>query len=961
MIALSVASVMLGRTVTNTLILTHYPVSVLPYFYFAQAIVLIATTMLTGHFQTQNPVWFTRVFNWIAIVSLLLFSLLIKANLPFAPFIISVLVLTITAVIPVIAWNMASDIFDIQEYKLLSKWLQASGTLGVIVVGSLVGIFSKIASSFVLLLSMTLIGFLSVLCIRSLLPYLPASPAPKKQNISNASLNKTPIYKHLTLLIILSFCIVILVDYYFKMSLAKYVKPKDITSVVTLLFVISNIGTLIVQILLFDPLFQRIGGKKIIFIFPLGLLVPCIISLFFPDFKLVAAIFITNEILYFSVFSLSKNLYLNTLPSILNNLARLKLNGIIKPISYGLASFFSLSLAFIGGGMQPGILLIIFFCLCMVYLSRILAVEYSEQLMASIQMHRFNPELIVLQHENPDEIETMFEQAITKGSVDTILFILQLLQNDINQPVPKCIHVLLQSKDVDILIQTIKLLLLHGDKLELVEEAMNIFSATKEDQVRWYLALYLIEKKQSLLSYAARYETSKSEILLAISCLIYLRQGDFQQQIKAMKKLIEMLDSSNDQQKIYFLFVLHEIHTVRKEGYFIKLIDEDNSAIKTHALQEMEAEVENKVSKTLLETLIHHLGMPSIAMLLNNLLIRIGEPAIELLEKKFKQTDSYYIKASCIVILSQIQGVKAERSLIHMFHDANFNVVITNNIAKSLAYRGVKLKMGEPVRSFLTGQIISEVTFYQQLCSLLVQVIDSAIAAEITSRIYFIKKRVLYYMVAISGIVELLGCLSPLLDSFADKRQQAIALELIDSKIENRNFVALINELFTEKKPESNTHEQKIQDPWLMNFIDCVQRNSMTSFYKLIKLRKTDLFKNFALEALQAIGECAISRDMAKDEIIFSEGEIGDGLYIIDTGEVIITKQGKQLAKLTEGAYFGELALIVDHPRFATATAGSEGSLLYIDKLDFDSITDEMPEIMKNITRQIIHYLVVSK
>lgn len=132
----------------------------------------------------------------------------------------------------------------------------------------------------------------------------------------------------------------------------------------------------------------------------------------------------------------------------------------------------------------------------------------------------------------------------------------------------------------------------------------------------------------------------------------------------------------------------------------------------------------------------------------------------------------------------------------------------------------------------------------------------------------------------------------------------------------------------------------------------------MISIYTITRLKKINLFKNLAIETLQVLAECCISRDMADGEIIFNEGDEGDGLYIIDSGRVAITKNGTLIRELSETDYFGELALLADIPRFATATAIAEGALFYIDKQDFDKVTDEIPEIMKNINKQVITYLI---
>ncbi|MSQ69631.1 MAG: cyclic nucleotide-binding domain-containing protein [Gammaproteobacteria bacterium] len=102
----------------------------------------------------------------------------------------------------------------------------------------------------------------------------------------------------------------------------------------------------------------------------------------------------------------------------------------------------------------------------------------------------------------------------------------------------------------------------------------------------------------------------------------------------------------------------------------------------------------------------------------------------------------------------------------------------------------------------------------------------------------------------------------------------------------------------------------------------------------------------FALADFQDSFERLVLR---KDELVFAEGERGEHAYVVQTGEVRITRQtpdGRELtlANLGPGALFGELALIDDQSRAASAVALSDVELMTLDRASFQSQLQAHPE-----------------
>jgi CRP-like cAMP-binding protein len=100
-------------------------------------------------------------------------------------------------------------------------------------------------------------------------------------------------------------------------------------------------------------------------------------------------------------------------------------------------------------------------------------------------------------------------------------------------------------------------------------------------------------------------------------------------------------------------------------------------------------------------------------------------------------------------------------------------------------------------------------------------------------------------------------------------------------------------------------------------------------------------------------------------EAIFREGDPGNALFIVLEGRVAITHAvdgvEKSLATLSPGTYFGELALIDEQPRFASARADEDSVLLILYKSHFDQLIEGSKtiaaHIMANLLKAVAGYV----
>ena len=116
-------------------------------------------------------------------------------------------------------------------------------------------------------------------------------------------------------------------------------------------------------------------------------------------------------------------------------------------------------------------------------------------------------------------------------------------------------------------------------------------------------------------------------------------------------------------------------------------------------------------------------------------------------------------------------------------------------------------------------------------------------------------------------------------------------------------------------------------------------------------LRNIPLFKKFSAAMLGEFGGAFKRAAYKAGDIIFREKSPGDTLFIIVTGQVVIEKgldetgsDFKQLAILSDGEFFGEMALLEGSIRFAQARAEKDSSVYEIRRAEFIKFITEHPE-----------------
>ena len=110
------------------------------------------------------------------------------------------------------------------------------------------------------------------------------------------------------------------------------------------------------------------------------------------------------------------------------------------------------------------------------------------------------------------------------------------------------------------------------------------------------------------------------------------------------------------------------------------------------------------------------------------------------------------------------------------------------------------------------------------------------------------------------------------------------------------------------------------------------------------------LFAGVDKERLEKLAAFTFNKHFSAGEVIFEEGHTGNGLYVVISGRVEVLKalhsdNERRLVTLTEGEFFGEMALLDDLPRSASVRALEDTTCVGIDRWLFLTQIRKNPQI----------------
>ncbi|MCB0196250.1 MAG: patatin-like phospholipase family protein [Anaerolineae bacterium] len=125
-------------------------------------------------------------------------------------------------------------------------------------------------------------------------------------------------------------------------------------------------------------------------------------------------------------------------------------------------------------------------------------------------------------------------------------------------------------------------------------------------------------------------------------------------------------------------------------------------------------------------------------------------------------------------------------------------------------------------------------------------------------------------------------------------------------------------------------------------------------------LKNIPLFRNLSDDDLELIATQLYHESHRKGSIIFKKGDVGDKLYLIESGQVtVVGEDGREtIAFMGPGSFVGEISLLLDRPRSATLQVMLDARMWILSRQNFERLINTRPSIALEMMREMSKRLV---
>jgi CRP/FNR family cyclic AMP-dependent transcriptional regulator len=118
---------------------------------------------------------------------------------------------------------------------------------------------------------------------------------------------------------------------------------------------------------------------------------------------------------------------------------------------------------------------------------------------------------------------------------------------------------------------------------------------------------------------------------------------------------------------------------------------------------------------------------------------------------------------------------------------------------------------------------------------------------------------------------------------------------------------------------------------------------------KIERLSQVPMFSACSRKDLGLIAKYADELEVDAGEVVVREGDAGREFYVVVEGKAKVTRNGREIAVLGPGSYFGELSLLDGQKRDASVTTTTPADLLVVGIREFATLLEDVPQITRKL------------
>ncbi|WP_158617398.1 cyclic nucleotide-binding domain-containing protein [Legionella sp. km772] len=927
-----------GSIYGYSIILSNYPASALIYYIVLQTIVTsllrgIGLRLLTKNYKKN------ALIQYLGFALVFLMGIILMQFKAYAiPFVVAIITSGITSLATIICWSMLSLAFGMREYKSVAKYCNQAAYLSSIIFSFVVPLLVLFYSNTSLLIFVTLMLILCGLAIWKL-PVYQEDKKPQGNKKIKPKAIKYALYYYMMLFTVLITTIMGVSQYIMRVESASYFTHEQLSSFFGYFSGITNcIGLLIASTS--ERVLKRFGLQGLLYSIPLIALVNALAVILYPSFWTIIALGSIRSIFGFSYGAYSAEITLNILPASIRFITKANIKSTASVVSMILLVIFTLgktSVYYLTCWILPLALIALFFAYKVKQ-------YYKVTLQQESAFKRFN----ILEEISPATqpiLQDIAIKAIQEPDIYTVFYGLDLINKlYADKSLPLAVFNLLEHKDG--LVRN---------------ELINLIRSRESPHALAFLIKHLPGETELELQRKMIEEIARLNLDAAFSVCKTSSHDLF---FPVIKNLSDFLNAVDKQEALnYFARLSQDPNPILRKmlasfigAFKIKplsihlkslILDKDNS-VSDEALRAVALIEDESLIPELINFILSKKNIRSQLALLS-----FGKKALPHLSSvAFAPRQSKTI----IKLISLISAREAEDALISIAQQGTmYHRSIVANYANARACKLVSSYAFKQNAYTLMEEEFSQVLRLEEKIKHTKQ---AAVQTEIKLRITLAKTMFIQWLAIAVSPKEINQLLTSLIQNQKENEQVFDkAIELLELYVHDKKISAYISFLFEHKEIGlSDKFPLPYKDLWLEQIMkNPDQYSPLLSI--VFELRSVRLFHDLPAELLLALAEDAQYLNFNPGELIFAKDDLSDGLYCLTQGQVDIIRDEKTVTTIMPPGFFGELALLDNATRVASAVAQTSCTVLFIEKDVFNRIADDVPDILRTVIKIILEYL----